>query len=67
MVRTKKSGGKMGRGKEKETCIPKSLFKLYKTESHSERERERVIADSSPMVQRAYAVRMRLTIFWLKN
>ena len=67
MVRTKKRGGKMGRGKEKQTCIPKSLFKLYKTESHSERERERVIADSSPMVQGAYAVRMRLTILWLKN
>ena len=44
MERTKKRGGRWGgegvRGKEKQTCIPKSLFKLYKTETHTERERE---------------------------
>lgn len=64
----KRGGGGGGWGwgeKEKQTCIQKSLFKLYKTETHAER--KRVIADSSPMVQGAYAVRMRLTILWLKN
>lgn len=35
-------GGWLGMGieKEKQTCIPKSLFKLYKTETHAERKRE---------------------------
>ena len=72
MVRTKKRGGKMGRGKEKERVYQKA-FLSYTKQNHTrrererERERERVIADSSPMVQGAYAERMRLTILWLKN